>query len=98
VIVGGHWTYIERSGATDQNAGECPSRTASDPTPCWSQPRLAAVDRGTGLPITSWTPRVCCLYRGVWATDVQGSTLHVGGEFRQLDSESGPERFYGRFS
>jgi hypothetical protein len=98
VIVGGHWTYIEDDGAGDQGAGECPPRNASNPDPCWNQPRLAALDRSNGLADKSWTPSPCCRYRGVWATTVQGSTVHIGGEFTRLDGESGPEHFYGRFS
>jgi hypothetical protein len=98
LIVGGHWTYIEDDSAGDQGAGECPPRTASNPDPCWEQPRLAALDRSNGLPNKAWTPSPCCLYRGVWATTVQGSIVHIGGEFTRLDGESGPEHFYGRFS
>lgn len=97
LIVGGHWTYIEDDGPNDQSGAECPSRNASNPSPCWDQPRLAALDRDDGMPIKSWTPNVCCKYRGIWATTVQGSTLHVGGEFTKLDHTSGPERYYGRF-
>jgi hypothetical protein len=98
LIVGGHWTSIEVNGAGDQSAGECPPRNAASQSPCWLQPRLAAVSRSTGLAETSWTPNVCCMYRGIWATTVVGSTVHVGGEFTRLDGESGPEHFYGRFS
>jgi hypothetical protein len=28
---------------------------------------------------------------------VDGTTIHIGGEFTRLDGESGPEHFYGRF-
>ncbi len=97
LIVGGHWTSIEVSGP-DQNAGECPPRNNADQSPCWLQPRLAAVSRVTGFADTSWTPNVCCLYRGIWATTVNGTQVNVGGEFTKLDIESGPERYYGRFS
>jgi hypothetical protein len=34
----------------------------------------------------------------VWATTVEGSRVHIGGEFVKLDDAPGPERFYGRFS
>jgi hypothetical protein len=98
VIVGGHWTMIEISGTGDQSASECPPRNASNPDPCWKQPRLAAISRSNGLADTSWAPNVCCMYRGVWATTVSGSTVHVGGEFTKLDNDSGPENYYGRFS
>ncbi|GIU97210.1 MAG: hypothetical protein KatS3mg013_1013 [Actinomycetota bacterium] len=98
LIVGGHWTYIELVGPNDQSGSECPSRTSSDPGTCWAQPRLAALSRANGLPHTSWTPAPCCKYRGIWATTVEGARVHVGGEFTKLDTESGPERFYGRFS
>jgi hypothetical protein len=98
VIVGGHFTSIEVSGGGDQGGSECPTRSAANQDPCWKQPRLAAVSRTTGLADTSWHPSVCCLYRGVWATMVRGTTIHVGGEFTRLDNDPGPEEYYGRFS
>jgi len=98
LIVGGHFTSIEQSGAGDTGAGECPDRHASNQAPCWLQPRLAAVSRSTGLAIKTWAPNVCCLYRGVWATTVEGAAIHVGGEFKKLDNDRGPEYYYGRFS
>lgn len=97
LIVGGHWTYIEDDGPGDQSGAECPSRGASNPDPCWDQPRLAKISRVDGMPDKSWTPSVCCRYRGVWATVVDDTTIHIGGEFTRLDGESGPEHFYGRF-
>lgn len=97
LIVGGHWTYLEDDGPGDQSAGECPSRKVSNPDPCWAQPRLARIGRSDGMPDKGWTPRPCCRYRGVWATVVDGTTIHIGGEFTRLDGESEPEHFYGRF-
>jgi hypothetical protein len=99
VILGGHFTSVEITGATDDGGSECPARTAADQAPCMPQPRLAAVIRtGTdaGLADQSWHPVVCCLYRGVWATTVAGTTLHVGGEFTKLGDDK--HNFYGRFS
>jgi hypothetical protein len=98
LIVGGHWTYIEDDGPNDESGNECPARGVSNPDPCWDQPRLAAISRVDGLPDKSWTPKPCCKYRGVWATTVEGSRVHIGGEFVKLDDAPGPERFYGRFS
>jgi hypothetical protein len=98
LIVGGHYTSIEVSGGGDQNAGECPSRHASSQDPCLAQPRLAAVSLSSGLADTSWRPAVCCLYPGVWATMVHGTTVHVGGAFTRLDNDAGPENYYGSFS
>jgi hypothetical protein len=98
LIVGGHYTSIEVSGAGDSNASECPARGSADQSPCWLQPRLAAISLTDGLAIQSWTPNVCCLYRGIWATTVDGTTVHVGGEFNKLDNDTGPENYYGRFS
>lgn len=98
LVVGGHWTSIEDDGAGDQGGNECPARSAASQEPCWLQPRLAAISRTTGFPDASWAPNVCCLYRGVWALAVEGSMVHVGGEFTKLDGESGPERYYGRYS
>jgi hypothetical protein len=97
LIVGGHWTFIEDDGPSDEGGAECPPRNASNPDPCWAQPRLAAISRTNGLPDTAWTPRMCCLYRGAWAITVDGTSVHVGGEFTSLDNATGPERYYGRF-
>jgi hypothetical protein len=98
IIVGGHFTSIELSGSGDQNGGECPPRNAASQAPCLLQPRLAAISRTTGLADASWKPSVCCQYLGVWATMVDGSIVHVGGEFTRLDNDPGPEDYYGRFS
>jgi hypothetical protein len=98
LVVGGHWTYIEDDGVSDQSGAECPARNASNPDPCWAQARLAMISRVDGMPDKTWTPAPCCLYRGVWATVVAGTTVHIGGEFTRLDAESGPEHYYGRFS
>jgi hypothetical protein len=98
VIVGGHFTSIELSGSGDQNGSECPERNSASQAPCLLQPRLAAISRTTGLADASWKPSVCCQYLGVWATMVDGSTVHVGGEFTRLDNDPGPEDYYGRFS
>jgi len=98
VIVGGHFTSIEITGSGDDTASECPARSLSDQSPCWKQPRLAAISRSSGLANQGWAPVVCCLYRGVWATTVAGATLHVGGEFNKLDADTAPENYYGRFS
>jgi hypothetical protein len=98
VIVGGHYTSIEVSGGGDQGGSECPTRNAANQSPCLAQPRLAAISRSTGLADASWRPSVCCLYRGVWATMVHGTTIHVGGEFTRLDNDPGPEDYYGTFS
>lgn len=97
LIVGGHWTSIEDDGPGDQSGAECPPRNAGSQEPCWHQPRLAKVSRADGMPDKGWSPSPCCLYRGVWATVVDGTTIHIGGEFTRLDGESGPEHFYGRF-
>jgi hypothetical protein len=101
VIIGGHYTSIEVSGPGDEAGSECPNRSLADQSPCWLQPRLAAVDSSTGLAIQSWTPAPCCIYGGVWATMVDGTTVHVGGEFTKLDPknvDAGPENYYGRYS
>jgi len=98
MIVGGHFTSIEYQTPGDSNASECPPRGASNQSPCWLQPRLAAISLSDGLAIQSWTPVVCCQYLGIWATTVDGTTVHVGGEFNKLDNDPGPENFYGRFS
>jgi hypothetical protein len=96
VIFGGHFTSVEIAGATDESGSECPSRNLQDQAPCMLQPRLAAVDTQNGLANQSWHPTVCCLYRGVWATTVDGTTLHIGGEFTTVGGTK--HDYYARFS
>jgi len=96
VILGGHYTSVEISGPTDSGGAECPSRNLADQSPCMLQPRLAAVSRTNGLGDQNWRPTVCCLYRGVWATTVDGTTLHIGGEFTTVGGTK--HDYYARFS
>jgi hypothetical protein len=96
VILGGHFTSVEIAGSTDESGSECPSRNLQDQSPCTLQPRLAAVDTQNGLANQNWHPTVCCLYRGVWATTVVGTTLHIGGEFTTVGGTK--HDYYARFS
>lgn len=90
LIVGGHFQWVE-----DDDTPQCGSN-ATPNDGCWYQPRLVALDRATGRAITSWTPSVCCLYNGVWATSAEGVRLHLGGEFTKVGGLE--QRFYARLT
>lgn len=90
LIVGGHFQWVE-----DDDTPQCGSN-ATPNVGCWYQPRLVALDRATGRAITSWTPSVCCLYNGVWATMAEGARLHLGGEFTKVGGIE--QRFYARLT
>jgi hypothetical protein len=90
LIVGGHFEWIE-----DADTPQCGSNQNPN-TGCYYRPRLAALDRATGELITSWEPTVCCAYNGVWATLVEGTTLHIGGEFTKVGGVE--QRYYGRLT
>lgn len=90
LIVGGHFEWIE-----DADTQQCGSNQTPN-TDCWYQPRLVALDRPTGRAIQTWTPSVCCLYNGVWSTVVEGSRLHIGGEFTKVGGVE--QRYYGRLT
>lgn len=90
MIVGGHFEWVE-----DADTQQCGSNQSPN-LGCWKQPRLFALQLSNGAPIQSWTPTVCCQYNGVWITMVEGTRLHIGGEFNKVGTAT--QRFYGRFS
>ena len=78
VLVGGHFKTIahgprEQCGSNQEPIGSC-----------LQIPRLAALDRATGLTDPVWRPNPCCNYLGVWALAVRQGIAHVGGQFSQV--------------
>lgn len=89
VIVGGHFKWV-----ADADTHQCGSNSSPKPG-CEKRLRLAALDEDTGL-VQSWAPDVKGHYNGVWALEVDGARLHVGGEFKKI--EGVPQFYYGRLS
>jgi hypothetical protein len=83
VIVGGHFVEI-----ADETGDNCGFRSSTDPTKldpddvCISRNRLAAYTLDGTL--QSWDPGVTGNYNGVWALALDGTSIHVGGEFRRV--------------
>lgn len=90
LIVGGHFQWI--ANGPNQQCGS----NSSPNTSCLNIERLAALQFGNGSVIQSWTPQICCKYNGVWALDVGGGRLHVGGEFTRAGGRI--QQYYARFS
>jgi hypothetical protein len=89
LIVGGHFQWV--SAAVGQECGK-----NTDPTfVCTKRLRLAAFDANTGA-LQSWAPDVTPLYLGVFAIVVDGSHVHLGGDFKAIGGA--PRLFYARLS
>ena len=78
VLVGGHFNTIahgprEQCGSNQVPVGDC-----------LAIPRLAALDRVTGITDPTWRPNPCCHYLGVWAIAVRQGRAQVGGQFTQV--------------
>ncbi|WP_158282959.1 PQQ-binding-like beta-propeller repeat protein [Nocardioides silvaticus] len=59
------------------------------------RPSLASVVASTGAP-TSWDTKATGLLGGGWSLVIDGSTLHVGGQFTRFDGVQ--QRLYARFA
>jgi len=90
VVVGGHFKWIAAEGGRQCGSNKHPSGD------CEPRLRLAALDADTGDLDLAWHPAVKPLYFGVWSVLVTGSSLHVGGEFTEI--EGVPQLYYGRLS
>lgn len=75
LLVGGHFEWVARSPGQQCGSNQHPK------TSCFLQPRLAAIGTADGRVNTSYTPRICCNYTGVWGLAVRKGQLHVGGAF-----------------
>ena len=90
LIVGGHFQWV--SSAAGQMCGK-----NTDPTfECTSRLRLAAVNQDTGDLDPNWAPPVTPLYLGIFAIVVDGTHVHLGGDFKAISGL--PRLFYARLS
>ncbi len=77
VLVGGHFKTIAHGPREQCGSSQVPNGN------CLQIPRLAALNRATGLTDRAWRPNPCCHYLGVWALAVRSGKAHVGGQFTQ---------------
>jgi hypothetical protein len=94
LVIGGHFVEV-----ADHASDGCGFRSSSpgtlDPNDeCQTRRYLAAYSLGGSL--HGWSPSVTGKYNGVWALEVQGSRLHVGGEFTKVSGVK--QTFYARLS
>lgn len=90
LIVGGHFQWI-----SDAEGEMCGKNT--DPSfECTKRLRLAAVNQDTGALDPSWAPAVTPLYLGIFAIVVDGTRVHLGGDFKAISGV--PRLFYARLS
>ncbi|HEX7248433.1 MAG TPA: hypothetical protein VF351_10065 [Actinomycetota bacterium] len=78
VLVGGHFDTIAHGPREQCGSNQVPIGD------CLAIPRLAAVDRSTGITDATWRPNPCCHYLGVWAIAVRKGRAHIGGQFTQV--------------
>ncbi|MGZ8631379.1 MAG: hypothetical protein ACXWZF_10500 [Actinomycetota bacterium] len=89
LIVGGHFQWVARSSGQ-----QCGDNKHPNPQ-CFNQPRLVAMNLGTGQVNTSWTPQICCAYNGVWGLADRRGSLHVAGVFTKAGGRA--QEGYARF-
>ncbi len=82
LIVGGH--FVEIADAAGDGCGFKSSNPGTlDPNDeCQTRNRLAAYSLSGGL--LGWNPSVTGNYNGVWSIALDGTAIHIGGEFRQV--------------
>jgi len=82
VLVGGH--FVEIADAAGDGCGFKSGNPGTlDPNDeCQTRNRLAAYSLGGGL--LGWNPSVTGNYNGVWGIALDGSSIHIGGEFRNV--------------
>lgn len=90
VMVGGHFEWVARSPGQQCGSNQHPN------TSCFFQPRLAALSSADGRVYTSYTPRICCNYTGVWGIAVRRGDLHVAGAFTRAGNRT--QYHYAKFS
>jgi hypothetical protein len=92
LLVGGHFLEIA------DFAGDACGFKSSDPgtldpnDECQTRKRLAAYSL-TGT-LSSWNPSVTGKYNGVWAIALDGTRVHIGGEFTKVHGVA--QTFYAR--
>jgi hypothetical protein len=90
VVVGGHFKWVAarrgiQCGSNKHPTGDCDPRL-----------RLAALDADSGELDPGWHPDVKPHYFGIWSVLVRKNSLHVGGEFTEIEGE--PQLYYARLS
>ena len=92
VIIGGH--FVEIADAIGDSCGfKSSSPSTLDPNDeCVTRNRLAAYS--TTGDLTAWNPSVTGKYNGVWAMALDGTSLHIGGEFTKVHGV--PQTHYAR--
>lgn len=96
LLVGGHFDWVADRGITP---GQCGSNQ-SPVTSCVNAPKLVAMDtanKGSLVKRTDgsvWNPTPCCKYNGVWTLVIDGTVVHVGGEFTKINGTA--QTYYGR--
>ena len=82
MLVGGH--FVEIADAAGDGCGFKSGNPGTfDPNnQCQTRNRLAAYSLGGGL--LGWNPSVTGNYNGVWGIALDGSSIHIGGEFRNV--------------
>ncbi|MGZ8765010.1 MAG: hypothetical protein ACXW2C_04845 [Acidimicrobiia bacterium] len=82
LILGGH--FVEIADAAGDGCGFKSSNPGTlDPNDeCQTRNRLAAYSLSGGL--LGWNPSVTGNYNGVWSIALDGTAIHIGGEFRQV--------------
>ncbi len=90
ILVGGHFEWVARSPGQQCGSNQHPN------TSCFQQPRFAAIGTADGRANTSFTPRICCNYTGVWGIAVRKGAVHVGGAFTIAGGRS--QSHYAKFA
>jgi len=90
LIVGGHFQWIADA------VGELCGKNTNPSYECTMRLRLAAVNQDTGALDPTWAPAVTPLYLGIFAIVVDGTHVHLGGDFKAIQGV--PRLFYARLS
>ena len=94
LLVGGHFTEIADA------AGDACGFKSSDPgtldpnDECQTRNRLAAYSL-TGT-LSAWNPSVTGKYNGIWSIALDGTRVHLGGEFTSVHGVT--QRYYARLA
>ena len=92
VLIGGHFTKIA-DGLGDACGFKSSDPGTLDPAnECVSRERLASYTVSGDL--QEWDPTVTGKYNGVWTIALDGTSVHVGGEFTKVDRQT--QTYYAR--
>ena len=94
LIIGGHFVEIA-DGVGDACGFKSSDPSTLDPNgECVTRNRLAAYSLNGEL--AAWNPSVTGKYNGVWSLALDGTTVHLGGEFTKVHGD--PQTHYARLS